>query len=39
LFEESEGMIVFLEFIDRPDIFLIEIKDRYFTALSYVNEN
>lgn len=39
MFEKGERVIVFFEFIDRPDVFLIEFEDRYFTALSYVDEN
>ena len=32
-------MIVLLEFVDGPDVFLVEVDDGYFTALGYVNQN
>lgn len=39
LFEKIEWMIVFSLLIERPYVFLIELKDIFFAVLSDVDEN
>jgi hypothetical protein len=39
LFEEGEGVVVLVLFVEGPDILLVQLYDGYFAALRDVDED